>query len=244
MAGLGNPLSFGLGGERSPQELAYIAMRDAVGVGNSAPGEPLDSIIEAWRMARARGLAASIDDDRAAIQIDPEFATDFIPVYENLLGRFFPLATDDQARRDELTTEYVRSLQAAFAPLQARLQLLNPGAVFEFLPRAQTRDTQFGRVFEDHDPLSVAASGPEMLVDPPNSGPKVSSFPNFSSDFIVRVLSPPLIFLNFTEDDRRVIRQMITLLNEVLPSWIDFRIYISCGFILDIDLLDVTVFCS
>jgi len=246
MAGLGNPLAFGLGGGPSPQEAAYEALKSAVGVGNSAPGQMLDTIIESWRIARARGLAAAMDDDRAAAQITPEFATDLIPVYEDLLATYFATATPDQTRRDELTAQYIRQLSAAHVPLETSIQAINPGASLQLIDREETRDTQFGRVFEDYDPANPLASGPAFdinLVVSSGSGAKVTSFPNFSSDFIVLVDSPTL-GPAIEQVDILNINLIGKLLNEVLPSWVDFRIFVNCGFILDQDPLDATVFCE
>lgn len=244
MAKLGYPFSFHLGGSVSPQRVAYDALKSAVGEGGSAPGEPNESIVEAWRFARARGLAASIDDDRAAAQINPETATDFIPVFEQILREFFPADANDTDRRERLTELYIDSLDVAYAPLLERLQAINPGASIIIQDRTLTRDTQFGRVHEDYDTADDLASGPPMDIVNGLSGTKTTSFPNFSSDFILVVETPPAVIGSVSQTDVLNIRLIEELLNRILPVWVDYRVYMACGFTLDQDPLDATVFCS
>jgi hypothetical protein len=241
MPGFGNPFAFEIGGGPSAQEQVYDAMRSAVGEGNS--GEP-DSLIEAWRLARARGFAAMVVDDRAAAQAAPATATDFIPVYEQLLHRFFPASASEQDRRDALQDAWVALPEAGSSELLARIQLLNPAASYSIVPRRETRDTQLGRAFQDHAPASVRADGPAFAFVNGTSGTKVTTFPNYSTDFLCLVSSPPLGGPGtWTRADILVLGQIRELLNLALPAWVDHRVYADCGFVLDSDLLDSTAFC-
>lgn len=327
MPGFGNPFSFGLGGGDSEQETLYKAMRSAVGVGNFAEVDvPTDAIIEAWRLARARGLAAGTDDERAAAQTWPDLSTDFIAVWEDLLRTYFPADTEDATRRETLQRRQTLALDASYAGLTALLQDIDPSIVIRFpgddggaisrslntppvspatgdvyivaaggtgawtgqdddiatwngaswdfdtptegrtigvqdediavfwdgsawqtskTPRARlaTRESQPGRAFEDYDPTSQDAAGPAFNLNTFASGPKCTSFPNFSDDFIL-VVEYPLASGTLTEANRRVLQEIQALLNAALPSWVDFRIFTACGFVLDQDLLDVTAFCT
>lgn len=245
MPDLGSPLSFGLGGGPSPQQAVYDALRSAVGEGNSAPGEPHESIVEAWRYARARGLAAAQSDERAANQADPRAATDFIPVYEDILRLYFELATDEQSRRDALSARYSETLPVDHAALLAELQAINPDLTITDVDRAETRDTQPGRAFEEHDPTAVGATAPAMsITNGATSGPRCTGYPNFSTDFLLLALAPLIVSGTMGEEDKLRYAQLAEVLNRVLPAWIGFRLYAACGFELDTDLLDVTVFCQ
>jgi len=242
MAGFGNPFSIELGGGPSQQEAAYEALRSAVGVGNSADGGPDDSVIEAWRFARARGVVASFAAERAAAQSSPLTATDMLRAYEEILRVFLPLHATEQERREALLPRYTRVVTADYPSLLGKLRAINPLADINIPDRADTRDTQLGRAFEDHNPASPKASGPAFGLVDGNSGSKCTSFPNFSTDFLMVVLSPAA-GASWADVDVLSFRKIEDLLDEELPAWVDFRVYAACGFVLDQDLLDVTAFC-
>lgn len=242
MAGLGTPLAFRLGGGPSPQEQVYDTLKVSVGVGNSAEGQPTDSIIESWRYAKARALVALFADDRAVAQGFPQTATDFIPVYEQLLRLFFDQNTSDQAKRDALSSEWYRKSSAVITEVEERLKEIDP-SISVFVPdRDLIRETQPGRAFEDYDPASGDADGPAFNLVLGNSGSKCTSSPNYSDDFVWFVIFP-LTASTLTKANRKKIVQIEQLLNKVIPSWNDFRIYTAdSGFVLDEDLLDLTIF--
>ena len=249
--GGGNPFAFEIGGEASKTEQAYDLLKQSVGIGNSAPGDPEDTIIESWRFARSRGLAAVINDDRAAQQNDPRFATDFIPVYEQLLLKWFPGGTPDETKRKELADLWTREIDSTLPKLEADLQQIEPTVTLEVIDydpldptaaRDQTRDTQPGRFFEDWDPADPDASGPPFNLLAGPGFATITNFPNYSDDFILRV-KYPLPVGTLSAFNKRQIQRMQDFLNEALPAWVGFTIFTKeGGFILDQDLLDVTVF--
>lgn len=249
MAQLGNPLAFRLGGGDSAQEAAYQALKSAVGIGNSTPGDRDQSILESWRYAKARGLAACMEDRRVAAQGFPFLATDMIPMYEQLLGMSFPLATSDQQKRDELTAEWVRTLDATHPGIESELQELDATITVIIPDRDFTRDTLPGRYFEDWDPTHALASGPAYNLPVGGAGQGATMFPNYSTDFIFLVFFP--ITLPVTEAHKRVLGQIRDVMNEAMPAWCDQVTFSAgsgigqpCGFLLDTDPLDLTVFCA
>lgn len=234
MAGFGNPLSFLLGGGPSPQEQVYDAHYQAVGDGLRAPA---GSIVEAWRMAKARGIAAAQQDDRATLQAFPDHCTDFLPVYEEIL-RIVPTSDQtEQDRRDAVVARYTRSIDATYPKLEQKLESIDPLFEILTLPFQYTRTTDSGvRAFEDWDPSDLLASGPAY-----GGGRKNTVVPNFSDDFVLGV------FFNvgggsFSPAYQRSLELAKQELNESLPAWVDFRVFTALGFILDLDLLDVTAF--
>lgn len=238
MPGLGNPLAFALGGGPSGQELAYDSLRQAVGDGLRAR---VGSIVEKWRMAKARGLAAIVQDDRAAMQAFPNLATDFLEVYEEILRIVPPSGTSETDRRDTVVARYTRTVDATHPKLLAQLQALDPLFEILIIEPELTRTTDVGvRAFQDFNPASPLACGPAFDLHVGTSE-KNSSVPNFSDDFILYVLLD-IGGGTFTPAHRRAILAAQDELNESLPAWVDFRTFTAVGFILDLDLLDVTVF--
>lgn len=234
MPGFGNPLSFVLGGGPSPQEQVYDAIYQAVGDGLRARPR---SIVETWRMAKSRGLAAVMQDDRATMQAFPDKATDYLPVYEQIL-RIVPASDQsEQERRDVVTARYTRSIDATYPKLAAQLDTIDPLFQILTLPYTLTRTTDVGvRAFEDWDPSDPLASGPDY-----GGGREHTVIPNFSDDFVLAV------FLDvgpgaFNVTNQRALELAKQELNESLPAWVDFRVFTALGFILDQDLLDVTAF--
>jgi hypothetical protein len=234
MSGLGNPLSFALGGGPSPQEMVYDAIFQAVGDGLRGP---YGSIVEAWRLSKSCGIAATIQDDRAAMQAFPNMCTDYLPVYENLLQIVPETGQSEEDRRQLVTERYTRTIDATFPKLEAQLDVVDP--LFEIIipPFELTRTTEMSvRAFQDWNPGSGSACGPAF-----GAGRKQTLFPNYSDSFVLyaylNVGSGPTTATNL-----RTMAAVKAGLNESLPAWVDFRVFSSIGFILDLDALDVTAF--
>lgn len=239
----GNPMAFEIGGGPSAQEQIYAAIKSAVGEGNSADGGVYDTIAEAWRFAKSRGLAIYLADDRAIAQHTPVTASDKLATFERLLGVHFSKGVTQEARRAALIEKYTYEIDDTTAGLLAALQKINPAVEIQRLGRELGRESQFGRAFEDYDPNSFKASGPAFAMHHAPAGDKCTLFANYSSDFVLLVQSP-IVLASFGEHDKHILEQLKNLLNENLPAWVDFRLYVNCGFILDQDLLDATVFCD
>lgn len=242
MAGLGNPLSFELGGGPSPQEQVYDVLFQNVGDGiRSTP----DSLVEKWRMAKARGIAATSQDDRANTQAFPDLSTDFLPVWEDILGVIVDPGASVSARQETVLAAYTRVIDASYPKLLSGLQGLDSRMTILLIPHDLARTTVPGRGFQDWDPSNPQASGPAFNIDPTigTSGANVTGFANFSDEFILHVLFDVGVGA-ITVENQRTLADAAALLNESLPAWVDFRLFTSCGFILDQDLLDVTAMCD
>jgi hypothetical protein len=241
MASFGDPFALELGGAPAASDRVYGALRSAVGEGNR--GEEDASIVEAWRMAIARGIAAAVADDRAAFQSSPLTATDALPRLEEMLRYRLAADATDQDRRNALLERHVRRIDPSRPALLSRVRGINPGASFITVSRDTSTETQFGRAFEDHDPSSPSADGPAFNLANGQAGAKITLVPAYSTTQLAVVNSPRLTAGTFSDDDARLTHRIRRLLDEELPAWIDIRIYASCGFALDLDLLDVTAFC-
>lgn len=241
MAGLGQPLSFELGGGPSPQEQVYDVMFQNVGDGIQGPP---DSLVEKWRMARARGIAVTTQDDRAATQAFPDLSTDYLPVWEDILS-IIPSPTASEAERQAIVlAEYTRVIDATFPKLEAALENLDSLFSILLVPQQFTRITAQGRAFQDWDPSAPDASGPPFNLSASNgAGPDQTSLPNYSTNFILHVLFD-VGAAAISASNQRTLAEARELLNESLPSWVDFSLFSECGFILDTDLLDVTALCD
>ncbi len=235
MAGLGeqNPLPFKVGGGPSVSEQACDALKQAVGEGGSAA----EGTIEAdWRRARGRGLRACMAVERSIMQAFPDVVSDFIPVYEEILGITANVGLSDEQRRAQIVDRWVRAIDATAPKLEEQLQAIDPLLEIIFPDRDTLRTTIPGRAFEDYLPGNPAACGPAF-----GGGHKVTSYPNYSQDFvcIVRYHVPSG---QLTAENKRTIERVNALLNEALPAWVDFWVITSIGFILDESLLDVGAF--
>lgn len=238
--GLGEPLSLALGGGPSPQEEVYDAMRQNVGDGIQGPE---DSLVEKWRNARARGIATFTQDDRALAQTFPEISTDYLPVWEDILDIPPNPSASEAERQATVLVAYTRTIDASFPKLNAELQSIDSLMSIILIPHQFVRTTVPGRAFEDWNTASPSASGPPFRLNASGVGNTATGFPNFADEFILTVLFDVGVGL-LSVANQRSFAEAQALLNESLPAWVDFRLHTACGFILDQDLLDVTLLCD
>ncbi len=241
--GGGNPFPFELGGGPSTVEEIYDSMYQSVGSGIQAPE---GTIVEHWRMARARGIAATSDDARASFQAFPDLSTDFLPVWEQILDINPPTDSTIDERQDAALAQYTRVIDASYPALLLSLTDLDP--LFQILipPNENTRATVPPRMFQDWNPGDADASGPPFNLTTGQSGSTCTSVPNYASDFTLYVLLdlPTTVPNTISASNQRTVLEAQTILNESLPAWVDLRVFTECGFILDRDLLDATAFCD
>jgi hypothetical protein len=231
MGGFGwqNGFPFEFGGGSTSTETIYSAMRSSVGVGGSALDD--DGTIDGlWRQARASGLAAAATTgERAILQAFPGHSIDLLEYYEALL-QSVPEPDDSlverQAAVEQLWTERVR---ASLPDIAADLVAIDARFSVAAFAHASTTDTLLGRAFED---LAGAL--------PFGGGRKSTRFANYSTEFVVTVLfdigsgvAPSLV-------EQRLIERARAHLNKVLPATHTFQVLTGVGFILDVDLLDLT----
>jgi hypothetical protein len=227
------PLHFG--GDPTPTEDVYRALRSNVGKGGSNP-EPIGenfpvSIVELWRLCRARGIAAAAStDERAALQAFPHLATDLIPYYERLLLPDIDAGASEEERRSRVKTRWTEEAGGDTDSLTTRLQGLDSRFSLYAIDHAKTTTTIRGRAFED-----LTAS------EPFNGGRKSTAFPNYSTDMrVTAVLDTG--GGDLAPFDRRVMEDARQLLSSSLSAWVFFQVVVGeDGFDLDTDPLDFTM---
>jgi hypothetical protein len=210
-----NPLPFQVGGGATPKSRAYQVIRQAVGIGGSAPNDRgIDGL---WRRARAEGLAAaSSSSRRALLQAFPFLATDLLSYYERLLGLTPGPDVTEADRRDVVVERFTRSpirswneLVEALQAIDSRLSLLEPDDALETV-------TQYGRGFDSHD---AGTDGPLFGIAGGHT-----QWPAYSTRQVLRVRFE----LGYTgvpkPVDQAVIERVKALLLESLPSDEDFSI--------------------
>lgn len=226
-------MPFELGGGPSSTEQNYNALKQAVGEGGSAEYGTIEA---AWRLAKSQGLRAAQVDDRAFYQNFPHTASDYIEVFEDLLG-LNPGALCEQERRDQIKDRYVLQIDAAAPGLEDDLQEITTSVSLVDTDRDTAVRTINGRGFEDYDPTDADACAPEF------GGSRTSTqYPNYSSDFVC------VVYYNtgagsLSGAQKIIIERLKKVLNESLPAWVDFSLTNqTAGFILDQDLLDIGSF--
>lgn len=228
MLGWANPLPMTVGGEPSPTEQIYSALREAVGIGGSADDDSgLDGLL---RAADATVLAAAASgSDRAVANGFPALATDLLRYWERLL--LSPLTEDAalehrQAEVSRLLTERVRNNEAT---LSERLSALDSRLSLSVPNYAQATVTVPGRAFEDRAGLQ------------PFGGLRRSTaVPNYSSAFVQTLVFDVGAGVVPTTAEQRTLREAVDYLNSVLAAWTIVQVVTSTGFTLDTDLLDLT----
>lgn len=224
----GWPFEFG-GGDTEDEEI-YGALRGAVGKGGAAEDDSgLDGL---WRQSKAQALATLQSmAERAALQAFPTYATDHLPVYEEIL-RIVPGEDETEVeRRAEVVAAWTRQQKADTPSFIEQLQLIDPRASLLPCPHDQATTTVLGKAFEPQDGI-------------PDYGPRRSTgYPNFATEYVHTIALaldtvPPVA----NAADLVIINRIKRFLRDVLPSWETFQIVTSAeaGFILDLSPLDVT----
>jgi hypothetical protein len=161
-----------------------------------------------------------------------------MPVWEEILKLTSGTGLSNQARRDIITEKVVFSVTAVTSELDSSLKKIDPLFSVIDIYYDVSRTTVLGRGFEDTNPSDPDACGPAFA-----GGRKATEWPNYSDEMVCYVLydiqSPAP-----TAEQLRMVESAKLLLNEVLPSWVDFKIVYDSddGFILDWDLLGIGTF--
>jgi len=230
-----SPFPASLGGGNSPMIDVYNDMYRHVGVNNTgAEG----SIIEEWRLSRARGIAASQAFVRAFYNGFPETSTDKIKMYEDMLGITAGAGDTEQDRRDRIVNLWYSIDTAITSDLEGRLQEIDPNFSILELNRVYASATVQGRPFGDFNPADPSACGPAF-----GGGRSSSDYANYSSGYICFVRYD-ITAGTITDEQIKRIALAEEILQKSLPAWCDYVIATSVltGFILDRDLLDIGAF--
>lgn len=211
-----NPWPFEWGGGQSAFEQTWRALRSMIGP--KGPG-PIGGLEDAWRESKAAGIVKVLTmAERAALQAFPNTATDHLPVYLELL-RLSPGPTD-QDSRDEASRAWSISISAIIPDLRVALQDIDADLDIITLDNDKLANFQFGQAF-------WAPGGSDFGQYPVFQF--ASEYPDYANYFILYVLysNQPVA----TGPDPNKIAQVEDLLNERLPSWYDYTIITSVGFL-------------
>jgi hypothetical protein len=196
-----------------------------------------DSEIESlWRQAKADALAAlETCDERAALQAFPQRATDFIPVYEEILGIESDPTIPDQQRRDTIVPDYTGVPEAWTSALLVALQRIDPTVTIYNRAWVNAGACMIGRAYAPLDP------GDPAIYD--DAGVRLNTvWPN-PSDAHTLIISYPLDNgAPPNREQQRLVRQMLSHAKEVCPAWVEFHVVYAVGFSLDLSRLDATAF--
>lgn len=204
-----NPYAFEIGGGSSDVELIWQALRDVVGKGGA--GE-IDTIEDLWRQAKARVIAfSSASMERAALQVFPDRATDWLPYYEALLG-IVPGATQtEDERREVAARRFARQLFADVQRLEAYLQEIEPACVVLSIDHDKTDVGQHGRAFAARPYDGSYGSTAQATL-----------FPNYSTEFVVTVRVTLASGVTTIPMQKQL--DLARALGELLPAWVDFQV--------------------
>jgi hypothetical protein len=203
--GWSNSLPLELGGQSAHIANVYAALRSAVGKGGSAQDE--NGLEATWRAAKAQVIAASVDAyERAALQALPSHATEHIPVYERVLGTAPGSDQNEEDRRQAVVAAWVGRVLATMVDIERSLQAISTQFALEELDSDDSVVAMFGKMFPNY--------GDEALGVP--------AYPNYSSEFVVRAIYT--LSSGETAIPQLYRAAAATLLNAVLPAWVDWVI--------------------
>lgn len=226
MASIGplNPLPFQVGGGPTSTELAYKALRQAVGEGGSAPNDR--GIEGLWRRSKAQGLAAATSHCRRALnQAFPFLATDLLPYYERILGIIPPTGATETARREEVVLLWTRRTSSVVPNLADELQALDTRLTIVQLPHSEAGTAQFGRAFAAHedDDGNPLEGGPYGIERGHALAPGYSTAQIVHVRFAVGHTGP------LTDAELVIVERAKRLLRGLLASDTDFQISVEDG---------------
>jgi hypothetical protein len=216
MLGWGNPLPMQLGGHPTMTETVYRQMRLALGksygIENDLAIGPEGGLRDLWTRCEAREVAAELSVWEHAIwQAWPHTATSFLRVWENML---LIAPTGSEAERQERAAEkYTRTIDATVPGLRRQLKEIAEDFDVEAVPYDLSTTTVLGKAFGPLPGALGAAYGTGAWASREST-----EWPNFSDIYIVRVL-------HAGTTTNEILARAADLLDDVLPSWIDFEFY-------------------
>ena len=214
--GARNPLPMHLGGNPSPTEAVWRALRAAMGT--TASGKPtagpVDGIEDSWRVSKARILARGQQlVELAALQAFPHVATVSLPVYQASLN-VQPQPTEQQDR-EACTAALVAKTDGVAYHVEIALQRIDPAITLQYVPFDQAVVEELGQMLRE---MSVP-----LLWSKPET-----SWPCYSDAFFCVVSWPG-------SPSQSEIASAAQILHESLPAWQDWAI---------VDSTDGGFFCS
>ncbi len=225
---------FAFGGDPGPEEKIYDALRGALLPAGMAAEDSYEvaTFDGLWRAARAAGLAALEDVDEAAHwQAFPQTASDEVPSYEEVLGIVPSPQLSLAERARDVTELWTSKAGASFSELGAALELLDTRFSFIHAGYANSGYVVPGKVYGVLGEADIGTFDGLLSC---------SLWPNFSDDYVVKVLYDIGTGSAVAGETGRVYSQAYKILDDALPAWNDFQITFGSGFILDTSRLDVT----
>lgn len=226
------PLQFG--GDPGPEEKIYLLLKGALLPAGVAATDSFEvtTFDGLWRAARAAGLAALEDVDEAAHwQAFPSTAYDEIASYEEVLGIVPRVGASLAERARDAAELWTSKVGASYGELEAALQIIDERFSFLDAGYANSGITVPGKVFAPFTEGGTSALFAGSLA--------CSRWPNFSDDYVVKVLYDVGAVAPAGEVGR-VYNQAYKILDDALPAWNDFQIVFETGFTLDESRLDLT----
>lgn len=217
------------GGGKSLEQKAYETLRDSEGIGGWDPDEEnsIDSLI---RYSQALGHAAAESFiEAAARQVYPHLATDHIPVLEDILGIVQQDGDDEELRRRRVATEWVRVVSGVVQDIRAELQEIDERFDTLDVDWENEISTEIGKPFERLDGADAFDS---------IGGRMSTGLPNYSSEFVLRVIFDLGSGVMPNEEELAKIEQAKFVIRRAIPSWMTFSLGTELGFILDTSRLD------
>jgi hypothetical protein len=186
-------------------------------LGRDGPG-PEDSLEDGWRQAKVTGLLMAFSmGERAAMQALPQWATDHVEVYEDLLG--VPQAETGAERRDAITAAWTLELGATIPALRIMLQAIDSGLDIVDIDEDWSTVFQQGKAYAPHS--GTPDYGNLLATD----------WPNYSTHFVIKAIWTGL---PNGVPEPYVRAEVERALNTTLPSWDDYTIQnAASGFYLD-----------
>ena len=241
-----NPFPFQVGGSPSRAEAAYLALRKMVGTNGYSRDE--ESLEAQWRKSKTLGLVAlSTFDERATNQYFPDKATDHIILFEEMLGIVTDPTKTDEERRRAIVPDYTGVPETWYSRLVEQLQMIDERADVLTRDWATAGTSMAGRAFGAFSPVAGYEYSSRIEIYDPDGTPHYRTFTQFpaaSDTYRINVLFDIGSGVAPSRDILQRTERMKSLLNDIVPAWVDFRIFYAIGFILDLSLLDATGFGS
>lgn len=212
--GARNPWPIRWGGGQTDFERLWRSLRSALGKGGAGPEDGLE---DSWRQAKALGMSMAFSAaERAAVQASPGYATDHVPVYEDLLA--LPTEATDVERRASIEAAWTAELSAVIPGLGATLAAIDSGITIVAVEESWSTYFQQGRTLEP------------FTGTPTYGSLNGSAWPNYATAFVllVRWTGAPN---GVPDPETRLVVERV--LRDVLPSWCDYTITNGAGFYCD-----------
>lgn len=223
------------GGDLSAEAKIYNALKGSlVGDGMAAVDDyELTTFDGLWRAAKAEGLAALQSVDEAAVwQAWPHTATDELATFEQILGLTAAPGASENERRLAVAALWTSKSRADYPTIEEQLLELDPRFSMVAPDRTQAGTTVPGKAFDSPDTPDMAGNYA--------GGRTCTLWPNFSDDYVVKVLLDVGAGVAATGEIGELYQQAFDLLDGSLPAWNDFQVQFETGFTLGLSLLDLT----